>query len=121
MLTKNGFENFRREAELALRELANKYGADVKSGHITYDTNSFKITMELTKKEVNGKAFELAEFERNCSWVGLSKDDYLKYFVEKGRTYTIVGIKTSSKYDVVTRRDDGVTANWKSLFVKSKI
>jgi hypothetical protein len=121
MLTDSGFDKFRAEAELALQELATKWNVNIKSGHITYDANSFSLTIKVAKKEVNGVPFEQAEFERNCGWSGLQKSDYLKSFIEKGRKYTIIGIKTSSKYDVTTRRDDDVISNWKSSFVKSKI
>lgn len=73
MLSKKGFEMFRKETEQVLQEIAKKYDVNIHAGHISYDSNHFELKLEVTKKEINGKSYEQTEFEKECIYYGLNR------------------------------------------------
>jgi len=110
MLTKKEFESFRIETEQAMKTIAEKYGVNIHAGKINYDSNSFTLDLKVSKKKVNGKSFEQAEFEKNCIYFGLKPEDYNKSFMSNGRKFNICGIKTSArKMPILAKCEDGKT------------
>jgi hypothetical protein len=108
MLTKKEFETFRKELEEVTKELAKKYNANITAGKIKYTNDSFNLDLQVTKKEVNGKSFEQAEFEKYCLLYGFKPTDYNKKFESKGHTYTLTGFKISARtMPVLAVREDG--------------
>ena len=108
MLTKLQFADFRKEAEKALEDIAEKYNATVHCGKINYDANSFRLQVEVSKKEVNGVSFEKAEFERYCSMYGFKKEDYQKTFTTGNDQYTLVGFNTKARtMPILALKSDG--------------
>lgn len=108
MLTKNEFASFRLEIEQALKAIAEKYNSNIKAGKINYTTNSFDLKLEVSRKEVNGKSFEQAEFEKNSFLYGFKPEDYGKNFNISGKTFTLYGFKRSARtMPVLARGMDG--------------
>lgn len=108
MLSKKEFDAFRKEAELALGELAKKYNVNIEAGKIKYSSDSFNLDLKVSKKEVNGKSFEQSEFEKYCFLYGFQPEDYNKTFVTSGRKFKLIGFKTSARtMPVLAQGEDG--------------
>lgn len=104
MLTKAEFKELRERIEKDLSKLSEDYGIEIKAGNIKYEQNSFNITLNATKKEVNGKSFEQAEFEKLCRIYGLTADDYMRKIALSGKTYFICGFsRGASKYPIIVK------------------
>jgi len=113
MLTNLQFKSFRQEAENALQEIAKKYDVNIKTGSIKYTSNSFNVDLQVTKKEVNGIAFEQAEFERYCFLYGIPKNAYNKELNMNGKKYYPISFKPkASKYPVIVKCSDGNNYKW---------
>jgi hypothetical protein len=91
MLTSKEFGVFRTEVEQALQEIGKKYNVNIKGGKIKYSSNSFNLDLQVNKKEINGKSFEQAEFEKYCMLYDFKPEDYRKEFIVKGKTFYITG------------------------------
>lgn len=105
MLNKKGFETFRQGAEKALLSLAKEFNVDIKAGKIKYTDNSFNLELVVSKKEVNGKPFEQAEFEKNCVLYGLKPEDYNRVVTVQGREFTVFGLDIKARKRPVLVRD----------------
>ena len=113
MLTKKGFDEFRKEVERALGDVAKKYGADIKGGKIGYSENNFTMELKVNKIDIGGISFEQAEFEKYCGLFGLKPEDYNRRITYCGKGYNLIGFKPSaSKYNVLAKCEDGVTYKW---------
>ena len=105
---KNQFDCFRNEVNEALRELAEKYNFDIKASKIKYDDTSMDLTVKINDKEVSGKSFEQTEFERMCSWYGLTPEDYGRQFMSNGNKFTLCGFKPrATKMPILARNENG--------------
>jgi len=89
--TKEELRNYRAEIEQALKEVAEKHNINIHAGNISYTDNDFKLTLGVTKKEVNGLSYEQAEFEKHCMLFGFKPEDYKKTFAMNGKIFTITG------------------------------
>ena len=89
--TKEELRNYRTEIEQALKGVAEKHNINIHAGNIKYTDNDFKLTLEVTKKEVNGLDYEQAEFNKNCFLFGFKPEDYKKTFTMNGKMFTITG------------------------------
>jgi len=108
MLSNAEFKVFRKEVEMALVNIAKKYDVDVHTGGISYTANSFSLKLNMNKKEINGKSFEQAEFEKNCILFDFKPDDYNKEFSTIHGTYNLIGFNLKShKYGALARSKDG--------------
>jgi hypothetical protein len=108
MFNKKEFEVFRMDVEKALQDIAKKYDVNIHAGHITYTSDNFKLNLEVTKKEVNGKSYEQAEFEKYCILFGLEPKDYNRQFKSNGTVFTIYGLNLKAKtMPVLARTTDG--------------
>lgn len=108
MIDPKMFDDFRRDTEAALAEVAKKYNVDIKAGHISYGNINFKMTLEVTEK-VNGTtdAGE-AMWSYYCKSYGFERDDFGKIITLKGKKYQISGIDNRSKFSIITKclKDD---------------
>ena len=75
-----------------MKQIADKYNANIKAGKVKYSDNSFNLDLQVNKKEVSGKSFEQAEFEKYCMLFGFKPTDYNKQFNMNGKTFTIKGL-----------------------------
>jgi 16S rRNA U516 pseudouridylate synthase RsuA-like enzyme len=108
MLTKKEFDSFRKETEQVLQVIAQKYNANITAGKIKYTNDSFNLDLQVTKKEIDGKSFEQAEFEKYCMLYGFKPEDYNKQFESKGHRYTLTGFKVSARtMPILATREDG--------------
>ena len=122
MFGKQEFNMFRQDVEQALQEVGQRYGIEIKAGHITYGETKFTLKLEAHKPEVNGKSFEQAEFEKYCLLYGLSKEDYNKQFVLEGKVFTIFGFKPkASKYPILARCENGKTYKFSASSIRRHI
>lgn len=108
MLSKKEFAAFRQDVEQALQELTKKYDVNIKAGNIKYDSNSFNLDLQMTKKDIGGKTFEQVEFEKYCRLYGFKPEDYKKQFNMNGKTFTLTGFKPrATKMPVIAISQDG--------------
>lgn len=108
MLTKIQFESFRKETEQALKSIAEKYNANITTGKIKYTSDSFNLDLKVTKKEVNGKSYEQAEFEKNAFLYGFDPEDYNKTFMSHGKSFQLVGFNNKARtMPVLAKCEDG--------------
>lgn len=83
----------------------------VERGRVTYDDNA--VTMKIVVSRVDAETGEAMtparrDFERYCGIFGLEPGDLGATFKSRGRTYTIVGLKTRARtYPILAERDDG--------------
>jgi hypothetical protein len=97
MLTGKQFEVLRKEIERLLAPIGERGGLDIKAGNIKYDPNHFDLTISFSKKEVNGKSFEQAEFERVAFLYGFEKTDYKRKFAMGGKEFELCGFQMKAK------------------------
>ena len=108
MFSKEELRLYRFEIEQALKEVADKHNVNIHAGNITYTDSSFKLTLEVNKKEVAGKPFEQAQFEKYCLMFGFKPEDYGKQFVSNGKMFTITGFNLKAhKMPVLAKSIDG--------------
>lgn len=108
-ITKSELKNFRNDFDAAVKALEEKYGVTVQLGNITFSEMKFTSKMTVTNKETkSGVSAEQAEFNDLAPMYGFEPSDYLKEFVQGGRTYTFVGFNPRAKKSPIKlRRDDG--------------
>ena len=105
---KKEFEVFRLEVKEALKGISEKYNFNIEAGSIKYTDINFDMTLKITEKEVNGKSYELLEFEKYCSMYGLKSSDYGKKFTSNGKTFTLSGFKPrATKLPVIAIDENG--------------
>lgn len=109
LFSKKEFDVFKKEVESALENLARKFNVSIKAGKIKYSSDNFCLELCVSKKEVDGKPFEQAEFEKYCNYYGFAPEDYRKEFIYGGRKFMLVGFNTSArKLPVIAIAEDGV-------------
>lgn len=108
MYDKKEFVAFSREVEAALADMAEKRGIKIKAGNIRFSLHNFSITLDVSKKEVDGKPFEQVEFEKLCVLFGFEPSDYLRSFSMGGRTFQLVSFNPKGyTKPVIAQGDDG--------------
>ena len=106
--TKAELRDYRTEIEQVLQGIAEKHNINIKAGNISYSTNDFKLTLEVTQKEVNGLSYEQAEFNKDCMLYGFKPEDYKKEFSMNGKTFTITGFNHKAhKMPILAKGNDG--------------
>lgn len=94
---KQEFRAFRTEVEEALKPLAEKYGASVNAGNITYGPYDLGIKVDFKKQSTENNNVEQAEFEMYCKMFGMQPEDYGKiYNGGKGKEYKLVGFNLAA-------------------------
>lgn len=94
--------DFRKDFQLAVKELEEKYGFEIQLGNITYspDETSFEGKVHALKVE-EGKTGEQVKFEKECAKHGFKPTDYKKEYIVDNTKYLLVGFKpkaTVNKY-----------------------
>lgn len=97
MLTRKQFEVLRGEVERLLTPIGVRGGLDIKAGSIKYDDTQFSLTIKFSKKEVDGKSFEQAEFEKVAFLYGFEKTDYKRKFAMGGKEFELCGFQMKAK------------------------
>lgn len=94
----------REEMNAALKSIADKHGLVMVVGKISYDTNSFKATVEAmlaNKPEMKGVRPEEVPYfqglQRDGHLYGLSVTDFKKVVSLYGEKYAFIGIKTRNR------------------------
>lgn len=106
--TKEELRTYRIEIEQALQEVAKQHNVNIKAGNISYSANDFKLTLEVSQKEVNGLSYEQAEFNKNCMLYGFKPEDYKKEFSMNGKTFAITGFNhRAHKMPILAKGNDG--------------
>jgi hypothetical protein len=100
--------------EKFLKDFGKDYGVVASCGNGRFDSRSVRFKVEITvagavdASSVADKA--KADFEFYCSRFGLTKDDWGKRFLSRGKSYTICGISPSSyKYPILGKSPRGTT------------
>lgn len=100
------WSEFRKDVEIALRTVCDKYNIDVKTGHARYSSISAELDLTFTTKNTEGGSIDLEaeEFKRYAKRYGFSPDDLGKKFFLSGEIYQITGMtKTKSKYPILAK------------------
>ena len=113
MLTKQQFSSFRSDVNTALKEVATKYGITLSAGSIKYGTNEFTCRLEGKRKEVDGKPFEQAEFEKYAKLYGFEPTDFGRCFTSGGKRYKIVSLKTKNRSYPIIAKNVGTGTSYK--------
>lgn len=120
--SKKEFDIFRNEVNIALQTLAEKYNFNIKCGHISYSDIDFKMTVEVKDKEIDGKSYEQANFEKLCLCYGFKPNDYHKQFSFNGNTYTLCGFNPKArKMPVLAANCNGQKFKFEASSVKKLI
>ena len=104
MIDVNMFDSFKVDVEDALKDVAKKYNVDIKAGHISYGSISFKLGLEVTQKVNGASDAGEATWSYYCGSYGFKRDDYGKIVTIKGEKYRISGINERSKYHILVKR-----------------
>ncbi len=100
------WDAFRKEIEIALRTVCDKYNIDVKAGRARYQEISAEIDLTFTTKAGDGASIDLEaeEFKRYATRYGMSASDLGKRIILSGQQYEIVGMtKTKAKYPILAK------------------
>lgn len=107
IMTKEQFNQLRKEIETALAPIAEKYGTKVVAGGIKYDDITTDITVSFRTETADKSAEQLA-FEKHAPAYGFKPEDFGFTFSHGGKTYKFVGFKTTArKYPCVCECSDG--------------
>ena len=114
MVNSVDFKAFRKDAEEALKGVAEKYGLEIKTGNIKYDSNEFTCQLKCAKA---GKDAKLEKFREGLKYMKLYgfdfKEEDLGKVIElpvgkvKTAKFTITGLKPGNKYNVEVKRENG--------------
>lgn len=105
MLTKIEFESLRKETELALASIAEKYNCEVHAGNITYSDVSATLSVKFDSKGSGDISAEQNLFNAYCTRYGFETEDYRKHFIMNGHDYILVGfnIKARKNFCIIER------------------
>lgn len=115
------------ELNEALAKVGKRHGISIEmdSGG-RYDSKTANLKIKLALLNEDGSTFDKeredfihhVERMKKFNVVSDISADWLdKSFVERGRTFTVTGMKPGNKFNIVTRRDDGKTYFWTSRLV----
>lgn len=90
------FAEFKNDLEKNLKEVANKYGLNVKTGKITYTNKDFSLKLEFNQQ--NFGSFDDVNFLNNYhKFPGIKLEHLHKMFMYNGKVYKIIGLNEGSK------------------------
>jgi hypothetical protein len=122
------WDKISKEIVDALSNIATKHDITFESHGFTYSSEKCTFKTLATVNDASGQKRDLEreEFTRYFSksftqHYGVKLDWLDKSFIERGRSYTLVGLKSGrTRYCMITRRDDGEVYCWPIDFVKNK-
>ena len=109
-----------RTIQTAFSQFLKTFGQDLgivgSIGSGRFDSRSIRFKVELSLADTSTLVDKSKnDFEFYCSRFGLSKDDWGKRFLSRGKSYTICGIKPSSyKYPILGKNPKGVVYKFTS-------
>ncbi len=98
------------EIEVALQTIADFHHIVIKTGGGKFDYHTYALTLNLSTVGKDGKVHtrEADDFPTFCKMFNLDAADLGKSFHDRGRVYTVTGLKPGNpKYPVMVTRDDG--------------
>jgi hypothetical protein len=95
----------RSEMEQALNLITAKYGLNINIGNMRYTNNTIDVKVGLNVIYANAKTAEEIYFIEKGFMYGFEKEDLGKEFMEKGKHFKIVGLKSGRnlKYQVLCK------------------
>lgn len=99
------------ELEAALKQVAEKYGLEVKLGNTRFTGDNFTTKVQVATVGEGGITMskEATDFNRYKTILGINMD-LGQEFQRSGKTFTIVGLKPrSTKYPILAKCSDGKT------------
>jgi len=99
------------ELEAALKQVAEKYGLEVKLGSTRFTGDNFTTKVQVATVAEGGITMskEATDFNRYKTILGINMD-LGQEFQRSGKTFTIVGLKPrSKKYPILAKCSDGKT------------
>jgi len=99
------------ELEAALKQVAEKYGLEVKLGNTRFTGDNFTTKVQVATVAEGGITMskEATDFNRYKTILGINMD-LGQEFQRSGKTFTIVGLKPrSKKYPILAKCSDGKT------------
>ena len=107
IMTKEQFNQFRKEIEAALAPIADKYGTKVVAAGIKYDDITTDVTVSFRTETAEKSAEQLA-FEKHAPAYGFKPEDFGFEFEIRDKKYTFVSFKTTArKYPCICSCSDG--------------
>jgi len=99
------------ELEAALKQVAEKYGLEVKLGNTRFTGDNFSTKVQVATVGEGGITMskEATDFNRYKTILGINME-LGQEFQRSGKTFTIVGLKPrSKKYPILAKCSDGKT------------
>lgn len=99
------------ELEAALKQVAEKYGLEVKLGNTRFTGDNFSTKVQVATVGESGITMskEATDFNRYKTILGINME-LGQEFQRSGKTFTIVGLKPrSKKYPILAKCSDGKT------------
>ena len=99
------------ELEAALKQVAEKYGLEVKLGNTRFTSDNFTTKVQVATVGEGGITMskEATDFNRYKTILGINME-LGQEFQRSGKTFTIVGLKPrSKKYPILAKCSDGKT------------
>jgi len=99
------------ELEAALKQVAEKYGLEVKLGNTRFTGDNFTTKVQVATVGEGGITMskEATDFNRYKTILGINME-LGQEFQRSGKTFTIVGLKPrSKKYPILAKCSDGKT------------
>ena len=112
-MNKKNFDNFRRESEEALKEVAKKYGVEVKAGKISYSTFDFTLQLKATNV-IEGVNVEQEKFNRECRIYGFEESDYKSIVILHDKEFELVGFNPRSPKNCCSIREVATGKTYKT-------
>ena len=100
---RNAVKALREELQKAVEEYAGKSGLTIHVGNATYSDTEVIFKVSVVRQGVDN---EKAKWETNCSLFGLAKEDYGKKIRLSNEWYTVVGLKTSARKNIIVIQRD---------------
>lgn len=107
MLTKLQFESMRREIEIALSSIANKYNCEVHAGNIKYTNVSATVAVEFNSKGESGLSAEQNLFNTYCAQFGFKPEDYNRIVSIDEKVYHFIGFNLRARKNFCLITKDG--------------
>ena len=108
-ITRKLLQDIRPEMDEALKPLAEKYGITIQVGNGSYGglTGHLKVNLATTNEE--GEDQNAIDYKRYASLYNLKEEWLNQSFVQRGETYTIVGLNPKKRKNMllVRRERDG--------------